>query len=60
MPENKFEKHTVDQKCTPNPNDDEMCPFCDTNITKLGPGKSEDNWKLHINVQKCPKNPRKK
>ncbi|CDW76992.1 UNKNOWN [Stylonychia lemnae] len=60
MHENKFEKHTVDNKCTPNPTNDVMCPLCGINISKLGPGKIEDKWKQHINKERCSKNPRKK
>eukprot|EP00347_Sterkiella_histriomuscorum_P018511 403345233 len=62
--ENQFEQHTIELKCIPNPQSQEICPLCGVNISALiksmgGKATIEDAWKNHINVDRCQKNVRK-
>jgi hypothetical protein len=58
IPISQFEKHTVDQKCKPNPNDDPICHLCETNIADLKCANHDEGWKKHILQDKCKRNPR--
>ena len=56
--EDIFEKHTLEQKCTPNPKDDPACTMCGTNIASVNKN-IQQGWKDHLIKQGCINNPRK-